>query len=137
MCWGCWTLCSFKGRHMKCVLGQSWKIKVVSSKILSILPIWRKNCCCCSVANSCLTLCDPLGCSTPDFSILHHFLGFAQINVHWVGGYVTMSSSAVLFALKLSQPQNLFQWVGFSHPVAKVLEFQHQSFQWIFKVDFL
>ena len=31
------------------------------------------------------------------------------------------------------------QWVGSLHQVAKVLEFQlqHQSFQWIFRVDFL
>ena len=33
----------------------------------------------------------------------------------------------------------LFQWVGPSHQVAKVLELQlqHQSFQWIFRVEFL
>ena len=32
-----------------------------------------------------------------------------------------------------------FQWVSSLHQVAKVLEllFQHQSFQWIFRVDFL
>ena len=32
-----------------------------------------------------------------------------------------------------------FQWVDSSHQVAKVLELQlqHQSFQWIFRVDFL
>ena len=32
-----------------------------------------------------------------------------------------------------------FQWVSSSHQVAKVLEvqFQHQSFRWIFRVDFL
>ena len=38
----------------------------------------------------------------------------------------------------LSQHQGLFQWVS-SHQVAKVLEFQlqHQSFQWIFRIDFL
>ena len=40
-------------------------------------------------------------------------------------------------ALNLSQHQGLFQWVGSSHQVAKVLELQHQSFQWIFRVDFL
>ena len=42
-------------------------------------------------------------------------------------------------AFSLSQLQGLFQWVSSSHPVAKVLElqFQHQSFQWIFRVDFL
>ena len=39
----------------------------------------------------------------------------------------------------LSQHQGLFKWVGCSHQVAKVLELQlqHQSFQWILRVDFL
>ena len=42
-------------------------------------------------------------------------------------------------ALNLFQHRGLFQWVGSSHQVAKVLDLQlqHQSFQWIFKVDFL
>ena len=42
------------------------------------------------------------------------------------------------FAFNLSQHYDLFQWVSCSHQVAKVLElqFQHQSFQWIFRVDF-
>ena len=39
----------------------------------------------------------------------------------------------------LSQPQGLFHWVSPSHQVAKVLEpqLQLQSFQWIFRADFL
>ena len=38
-----------------------------------------------------------------------------------------------------AQHQGLFQWVISSRQVAKVLEFQlqHQSFQWIFRTDFL
>ena len=42
-------------------------------------------------------------------------------------------------ALNLSQLQSLFHWIGSSHQVAKVLEFQllHQSFWWIFMTDFL
>ena len=39
-------------------------------------------------------------------------------------------------AFNLSQHQSLFQSVSSSHEVAKVLELQHQSFQWIFRVDF-
>ena len=31
-----------------------------------------KRCCCCSVTNSCLTLCDPMDCSTPGFPVLYH-----------------------------------------------------------------
>ena len=41
-------------------------------------------------------------------------------------------------AFNLSQHQGLFQWIGSSHQVAKVLELQlqHQSFQWIFSTNF-
>ena len=28
--------------------------------------------CCCSVAQSCLTLCDPMDCRMPDFPVLHY-----------------------------------------------------------------
>ena len=36
-----------------------------------------------------------------------------------------------------SQHQGLFQWVNSSHEVAKVLELQHQSFQWTPRIDLL
>ena len=39
---------------------------------------------CCSVAKSCLTLCDPMDCSTPGFPVHHHLPEFAQTHVHWV-----------------------------------------------------
>ena len=39
--------------------------------------------CCCSVAQSCLTLCDPMGCIMPGFPVLHHLPEFAQTHVHW------------------------------------------------------
>ena len=54
---------------------------------------------------------------------------------------LTISSSAAPppLAFSLSQHQGLFQWVSSSHQVGKVvgLQLQHQSFQWIFRVDFL
>ena len=52
----------------------------------------------------------------------------------------TSSSSVIPFsAFNLSQHQGLFERVSSLHQVAKVLEFQlqHQSFQWIFRTDFL
>ena len=53
----------------------------------------------------------------------------------------TISSSAIPFSSSrhLAQHQGLFQWISSSHQVAKVLEFQlqHQSFQWMFRTDFL
>ena len=53
--------------------------------------------------------------------------------------YLTISSFATLFfCFNLSQHHSLFCWVSSLHPAARVLELelQHQSFQWIFRVDF-
>ena len=48
-------------------------------------------------------------------------------------------SSPSPLSFNLSQHQGLFQGVSSSHQVAKILEFQfhHQSFQWVFRTDFL
>ena len=107
--------------------------------IFLILPYFF---CCCSVAQSCLTLCNSMDCSTPGFPVLHHLLELAQTHVDWVSDAIQPSrplSSPSPPAFSLSQHQALFQWVSSSHQVAKVLELQlqHQSFQWIFRTDFL
>ena len=83
-----------------------------------------------------------MDCSTPGFPILHYLLEFAQIHVHWVGAAIQSSHPLSSFshpALNLFQHQGLFHWVSSSHQVIKVLELQlqPQSFQWIFRVDFL
>ena len=92
-------------------------------------------CCCFSVTQSCLTLCDPMDCSTPGFLVLHYLPEFTQTHVHWVCDAI-QSSHPLLSpsppAWSLSQHQGLFKWVRSLHEVAKVLELQlqHQSFQW-------
>ena len=95
-----------------------------------------------AVAQSQAALHDAVDCSTPGFPVLHHPPEFAQTHVHWVGDAIQPShplSSPSPPAFNLSQHQGLFQWVDSSHQVTKGLELrlQHQSFQWIFKVDFL
>ena len=95
---------------------------------------------CCSVAKSCLSLCDPMRCSTPGFSVLHYLPEFAQIYFHWVMklcNHFILCCPLLHFDFNLPPYQGLFQWVGTSHQGAKVLGLQHQSFQWIFSVDFL
>ena len=37
---------------------------------------------CCSVAQSCLTFCNLMDCSTPGSSVLHYVLEFVQTHVH-------------------------------------------------------
>ena len=83
--------------------------------------------CCCSVAKSCPTLCNPMKCSTPGSPIPHYLPEFAQIHVHWVSDAIHPSHPLLpssLFVFNLSQHQGLFQWVGSSQQVAKVLELQ-------------
>ena len=88
-----------------------------------------------SVAQSCLTLCDPMSCSMLGLPVHHHLPEFTQTHVHRVGDAI-QSSHPLLFpsppAPNPSQHQGLFQWVNSSHEVDRVLEFQlqHQSFQW-------
>ena len=50
-----------------------------------------------------------------------------------------LSRPFFLLPLILPSIRVFFQWAGSSHQVAKVLELQlqHQSFQWIFRTDFL
>ena len=87
-----------------------------------------------SVALSCLTLCDPMDCSSPDFPVHHELPELTQAHVHWVSDVIHPShplSSPSPAAFNQSQYQGLFKWVSYPHQVAKVLEFQfqHQSFQ--------
>ena len=87
-----------------------------------------------SVTQSCLTLCDPMDCSTPGFPVHHQLPELAQTHVHWVGDDIQPSHpllSPSPFAFNLSQHQGPFQWVGSLHQAAKVFELQHQSFQWM------
>ena len=79
---------------------------------------------------------------TPGLPVHHQHTELAQTHVHQVGDSIQPShplSYSPLPAFNLSQHQSLFQWVSSSHQVAKVLEFQlqHQSFQRIFRTDFL
>ena len=93
-----------------------------------------------SVAQLCPTLCDPMNGSMPGLPVHHQLLESNQTHVHWVGDAIQpfhpLPSPSSAFTL--SQHQGLYHWVSSSHQVAKILEFQleHQSFQWIFRIDF-
>ena len=94
-----------------------------------------------SVAQFCLTLCDPMNCRTPGLPVHHQLLEFTQTHVHRVSDAIQPSHpllSPSPSAPNPSQHQGLFQWVNSSHEVAKVLEFQlqYQSFQWTPRTDF-
>ena len=80
-----------------------------------------------SVAQSCLTLCDPMNRSMPGLPVHHQLPEFTQTQVHQVSDAIRPShpvSSPFPPAPNPSQHQSLIQWVNSSHEVAKVLEFQ-------------
>ena len=95
-----------------------------------------------SVTQLCLTLCNPMDCSTPGLPVHHQLPEFTQTHVHWVSDAI-QPFHPLLFPSPpdfiLSQNQGLFKWGSSPHQVTKVLEFQlqHQSFQWMFRTDFL
>ena len=77
------------------------RLSEVVSRVLNIEK-WEKKVCqqsnleaywqlCCSVAQSCPTLCDPMDCSTPDFRVLSYLLELAQSHVRWVGDAIPPS----------------------------------------------
>ena len=70
-----------------------------------------------SVAQSCLTLCDPIDCRMPGFPVHHQLPEPAQIHVHRIGDAIQPShplSSPSPSTFKLSQNQSLFNSFSFS-----------------------
>ena len=79
-----------------------------------------------SVAQSCLTLCDPMNCSTPGLPVHHQLSEFTQTHVRWVTDSIQPShplSSPSPPAPNPSQHKSPFQWVNSLHEVAKYWSF--------------
>ena len=72
---------------------------------------------CCSVFQSCPTLCDSMDCSMPGSSVFHYLPEFFQIHLHRVGD-ATQPSHPLLpsspFTFNFSEHQGFFQQVGSS-----------------------
>ena len=62
-----------------------WATSLTHSCIAGRFHIWatrepcNRICFCYSVTQSCMTLCDPMDCSMPDFPVFHHFLELEMI----------------------------------------------------------
>ena len=71
-----------------------------------------------SVTQLCLTLCDPIDCSTSGFPVHHQLPELAQTHVYWVSDAIYPShplSAPSPPTFNLSQHQGLSKWVSFSH----------------------
>ena len=90
-----------------------------------------------SVTQSCPTFCDPMNHSMPGLPVHHQLPEPTQTHVHCVSDAIQTShplSSLSSPAFNLSQHQGLFQWISSLH---QEFQLHHQSFQWIFRTDFL
>ena len=79
--------------HVKFPHGK-WSIKVYSFNIQFLISVQFS-----SLSQSCLTLCDPMDCSTPGFPVCHQLPELTQTHVHpgqWC--HPTISSSVVPFS---------------------------------------
>ena len=97
------------------------------------------------ITQSCLTLCNHMDCSTPGLPVHHQLPESTLTHVHWVADAIQPSHPLS----SPSPPASIFLSIRFFSnesvlyikelKVAKVLELQlqHQSFQWIFRTDFL
>ena len=60
-----------------------------------ILDLGSRRGCCCSVAKLCLTICNPMDCSIPNFPVLHSLLEFTQMHAHWVSDAIPIILSSI------------------------------------------
>ena len=82
---------------------------LTTTNLTKVFWLW-----CCSIAQLCLTLCNPMSWSTPGLPVHHQLPEFAQTHVHGVSDTIQPSHPASLpspTALNLSQHQGLLQWI--------------------------
>ena len=124
--------------------------KLYSFDWVATLHVWKQNretekkktfmYFCCSVTQSCPTLCNPKHCSTPGFPVLHHLLEFAQTHVHSISDVIQPSHPLCPLLLLPS----IFPIIRVFFPMNQLFPSGGQSIgastavsQWIFRVDFL
>ena len=56
---------------------------------------------CCSVTQSCPTLCYPMDCSTPGFPVLHHLPELTQTHVDWIDPTPLLFSPSIFSSIRV------------------------------------
>ena len=120
--------CSWQHLHTKAPKWKQLRCASTNEQINKCSIATQHNIQFSSVTQSCPTLCVPMDYSMPSFPVHHQLPQLAQTHVYWVGDAIQPSHPLLppspLF-LNLSQHQGLFQSVGSSHQMAKVLKLQH------------
>ena len=117
-------------KQPRCPSADQWirKLWSVSQSVQSLSPVWLFGTPWTAACQASLSI-------TRSWSLLK----LMSIELVMPSNHLIFHCPLFLTTFNLSQHQGLFKWVISSHLVAKVLEFQlqHQSFQWIFRTDFL
>ena len=126
-----WEMTTLASSHPSCLLALRWTIWYLRSKFSSL--------CCCSVAKSCPNLCDPIAAyqASLSFAISQSLLKLTSIELMTSSKHLILCHPLLLPSIFPSI--RVFSSVSALRQVAKVgeLQLQHQSFQWIFRIDFL
>ena len=120
-----WGLKSQRGLNQ---LSTHTKIGKLAYSFCSVSHVWLFATPCMSVHQTSLS-----------FTISRSLLKLMSFESVMPSNHLILCQSLLILPSIFPSNHGLFQWVGSSYQVAKVLELQlqHQSFQWIFMVDFL
>ena len=76
-----------------CLCFRCWDVWTVY--VWELTPYW--SCVCmCSLAESCLTLCDLMDCGTPGLPAPHHLPESARVCIHWISDAIQQPSHPLL-----------------------------------------
>ena len=124
-------------------------IKPVSPALVGVFfttePTGKPHICCWwTVAKLCLTLCDPMDCSTPGSPVLYYLWSLLRFMFIESTESVMLSNHLILCCHLLLLPSIFTRIRVFSNESAFCIRWPkdwsfsfNQSFQWIFRVDFL
>ena len=99
---------------------------------------YYRCCYCCWITKLCLTatLWTAAHQASLSVTVSLSFLKFMSVETVITSNHLILCRPLLLLP-SVFPSIGLFQWIDSSHQVTKVLELQHQSFQWIFRVYFL
>ena len=123
-----WML--FTGQTTKVILFVDQKEKILR-KNFNLSNLFLFVCCCCSVAKLCLTLCDPMDCSTPDFlsfTISSSLLKLMSIDSVMPSNHLILCCPLLLMPSIFPNVRSLSSESALHIKVLE-LQLQHQSFQ--------
>ena len=69
--------------------------------------------CCCSVTQSCLTICDPMDCGMPSLLVPHHLWEFAQVHAHCISDAIqhTFICTYMMYICRINTHMHTYMYI--------------------------